>query len=327
MIIKKYTQFIKENLEEFKSIGEWVDSLSNDDYILNIVNRYLDDINPDIKLSNAINLLDDNEKNDIKSQIEEYLENGLESETKILASTDIKKLSESFEVEPIIQQEISIAGKGVFSSFLKSLTALGRKDSKPNYEDCPSDFLMFYKYDGLNSTDVKSIFSRFKSLIRYTDMIDYGKNEISLYFGIKCDGQFEYGISYDKLLPIGQFKLSKSSIKWLIQLESKSASSIKKELVNLSFNDIILLGMIKKEMVLYKPGYFEKKSYPFISDKVISFGYYGIGKWENGKIDNNEYLDIKNNFTNWVLSKKWGSKILVSIKPESFWLYINIKIK
>ena len=327
MIIKKYIQFIKENSGDFNSLGEWVDSLSDDSYIMNIVNRYLGDIGPDIELSNAINLLDDNEQRDIKSQIEEYLQNGLtEVEPKILASTNIEELTESLEA-PVQEQEISVAGKGVFSSFLKSLTALGKKESTPDYENCPEDFLIFYSYQNLDSNGVKMIFSRFKSLLRYSDMIDYVKNEINLYFGIKCDGQFEYGISYDSLLPIGQFKLSQSSIKWLVQLESKSAHSLKKELVNLTYNDILLLGSIKRDMKEFNPGYHEKRSYPTITDKVISFGYYGVGRWDNGKLDDGEYMNIKNNFTTWVLSKKWGSKVLVSVKPQSFWLYIHIKLK
>ena len=330
MIIKKYIQFIKESSEDFKSLGEWIESISDDDYVMNIVNRYLGDIGSDIELSNAINLLDEVEQNDIKAQVQDYLENGLvDIEPQMVASTDLEELTEALETleEPIIQQEINVAGKGVFSSFLKSLTALGRKESSPDYENCPKDFLIYYNYENLNTNDVKIIFSRFKSLLRYSDKIDYGKNEINLYFGIKCDGQFEYGISYDNLLPIGQFKLSISSIKWLVQQQSKSAQSIKKELVNLTYNDILTLGKIKMDMVDFNPGYHEKRSYPTITDRVISFGYYGIGKWDNGKLDEGEYMNIKNNFTTWVISKKWGGKVLVSVKPQSFWLYIHIKLK
>ena len=330
MIIKKYIQFIKESSEDFKSLGEWIESISDDDYVMNIVNRYLGDIGSDIELSNAINLLDEAEQSDIKSQVQDYLQNGLvEIDPQVLTSTEIEDLSEGLELmpAPVIQQEISVAGKGVFSSFLKSLTALGRKESSPDYENCPKDFLIYYNYKNLNTNDVKIIFSRFKSLLRYSDKIDYSKNEINLYFGIKCDGQFEYGISYDNLLPIGQFKLSISSIKWLVQQQSKSAQSIKKELVNLTYNDILLLGKIKMDMVDFNPGYHEKRSYPTINDRVISFGYYGVGKWDNGKLDEGEYMNIKNNFTTWVISKKWGGKVLVSVKPQSFWLYIHIKLK
>ena len=318
--LKLYERFISES----ESLGDLVERLSDDDYIMNIVNRYIKETSHDIKLSNAVNLLSDDEKSDIKSQIDKYLENGIEEkDPEIITSTETEELMEDVQV----QTEISVAGKGVFNSFLKSITALGHKESKPDWEKCPSNFLVFYNYSISSSSDVKLIFSRFKSLLRYVDMIDYGKNEVDLYFGIRCDGQFEYGIRYDRLLPMGTFKISQSVIKWIVQLESKSAQSLKKELVNLSYNDILTLGKIKTDMKEFNPGYSEKISYPTITDKIISFGYYGIGKWDNGKLDDGELLNIKNNFTTWVISKKWGSKVLVSVKPQSFWLYIHIKLK
>jgi hypothetical protein len=64
---------------------------------------------------------------------------------------------------------------------LKSLTALGKK-KKPDFEKCPNDFL-YYHYPNINS-DVKTVFSRFKSLTTYVGLIDYAKNEVDLYFGI-----------------------------------------------------------------------------------------------------------------------------------------------
>ena len=70
-MIKKYLEFIKENKEDFNSLGEWVESLYSDEYIKNIVNRFLGEITPDIKLSNDINLLDSREQADIKKQIED----------------------------------------------------------------------------------------------------------------------------------------------------------------------------------------------------------------------------------------------------------------
>lgn len=321
MIIKKYLDFIKES--ENNSFGEWVESLIDDDYIKNIVARFTGDIDPSIRLANAINVLDDRDKSDIKSQIKKYLSVGIEEkEPEVTATADVDGLNEAQ-----VQEEISLAGKGIFNSFLKSLTSLGKKETSSSPEKCPDTFLIFYHYENLVSEEVKTIFSRFKSLSRYVDMIDYGKNEVSLYFGIKSDGKFQYGIAYEDLKPIGEFKLSKSTIKWILSLDSKSAFSLKKDLVNLSYSDILTLGTIKTEMLQYKPGYSEKRAYPTINDRVISFGWYGVGKWENGKLDPNELLTIKNNFNSWVITKKWGTKVLVSINPKSFWLWIHIKLK
>lgn len=319
-MIKRYLDFIKESqINDFNSLGEWIESLINDEYVRNIIARYTKDSDHSIDLSNAINILDDKTKQEIKAQIDYYLENGIEEkEPQFLVSTDL---------EPLMESEITIAGKGIFISFLKSLTSLGQKEVQPSWEKCPDGFLLFYHYPNLQSEDVKQVFSRFKSLTRYLDIVDYQKNETDLYFGIKCDGNFEYGVHYDVLKPIGQFRLSQSVIKWICQIESKSASSLKKELVNLTLADVVTLGKIKTDMLTFNPGYHEKKLSPMLKDRVISFGYFGVGRWDNGKIDEGELMNVKNNFTTWLLTKRWGSKVLISVKPNSFWLYLHLKLK
>jgi hypothetical protein len=319
-MIKKYLEFINENYDGFDTLGEWVSSLFYDDYVRDLVQRYTGDINPQIDLENAINILDTQKKNELKYQIDKYLKDGLsEEKPEVLVSTDLEELTESVE--------ITTAGKGIFTSFLKCLTSLGLKESQPHVEKCPNDFLLFYYFPNLEYSVVKQIFSRFKSLLSYIDLMDYGKNEVSLYFGLKCDGEFQYGFYYEEPLPIGKFKLTQSVIRWICQLDSKSASSLKKEIVNLTSSDILTFGSIKTDMESFQPGYFEKRLAPQIKDRVISFGYYGIGKWDNGKLDEGELQNIKNNFTTWVLSKKWGGKVLLSVKPMSFWVYLHIKLK
>lgn len=342
MIIKKYLEFINES-NEF-NLGLWLvepneegKSLSDDDYIMNIINRYINDyyklyagkdVNPDIDLENAVNLLEDRTKEEIKKQVDEYLKNGIvEKEPIVLTSTETDGLLESVEVPTETPTEITIAGKGIFTSFLKSLTALGLKESNPNWEKCPDDFLLYYFFPNLDAESVKQIFGRFKSLTRYLHLVDYQQNIVNLYFGLTTSGQCEYGIQYGERQPIGQFKLSQSVVKWMLSLESKSAQSLKKEIVNLSYIDMMVLGKIKDDMKSFSPGYFEKRLTPMLRDRIATFGFYGVGKWNNGKLDEGEYLNIKNNFTTWLLSKKWGSKVLISVNPESFWLYIHIKLK
>jgi hypothetical protein len=81
-------------------------------------------------------------------------------------------------------------------------------------------------------------------------------------------------------------------------------------------------------MAQFIPGYFESKSNPTISDKkIISFGWYGVGKWDNGKLDEGELENIKQNFVRWLMTKKWSDKVLISLKSNSFWVYIYIKLK
>lgn len=316
-MIKRYLQFITEDKEE--SFGQWVESLYSDEYVKNIVNRYIGDIGSDIRLANAINLLDEATQKEIRQQIDHYQEVGIEEKEPIIAA--------STDLEPLTESEITMAGKGIFHSFLKALTALGQKERQCETEKCPDEFLLFYLCENLDAVAVKQVFSRFRSLVPYLDSIDYGKNETSLYFGVKCDGNVEYGVSYDVNAPFGTFKLNQSAINWLNNLDSKSAFALKKELVNLSYSDILTLGKAKSEMMQYNPGYHEKRLRPVLKDRVLSFGYQGIGKWDNGKLDEAELMNLKNNFVTWLLSKSWGSKVLISVKPASYWLYIRIKLK
>jgi hypothetical protein len=102
---------------------------------------------------------------------------------------------------------------------------------------------------------------------------------------------------------------------------------LKKILVNLTYQDILTFGEIKKDMLTYRPGYYEKRSYPIIEDRVISFGYFGISRWDNGKLDDDEFKSIKKYFNSWLLSRKWGGRILMNVKAFSFWVYFNIKLK
>lgn len=319
MIIKKYLKFLKENKD---SIGEWVEThYEKHDYVKNIVNRYIKDIDPEIRLANAVNLLKDNEKQEIKTQIENYLEKGIEDkDVDITTTVDIS--------ESIVNGEVTKVGKGVFRSFLKSLIALSQKETSSNWSKTPVDFLYYYHFDNLDSNDVKTIFKRFKSLSRYLDLIDYGKNELDLYFGVKVDAYFEYGIRYeDNLIPIGQFKLGARTIRWILNLNARIVKDIKKNLVNLSYKDIIILGKIKSDIKNFDPGYFKSKSNIQVKDDILMIGYYGYGKWESGKIDNNELVKFKSKLSKFILSKKWGKKVLISIKPNSFWVIVNIKLK
>lgn len=338
-MIKKFIEFIKENSEnktekDFNSLGEWVEYLfnlyKNDDEKLSnlksIVNRNfniykeddLTDIKSDIRLANAINILDDNAKSEISSLISKFLEGGVEEKDPVIEfSTDL---------EPLTESDITLSGKGVFTSFLKSLTALGQKDISANIDKSPDDYLFYYHYD-LLSEDVKSIFKRYSSLSRYLDFIPYDKNNIELYFGIKCDGQFEYGIFNGQFNTIGQFKLSSGVIKWLLGLELKSAYNLKKNLVNFNYNDLITIGKIKNDLNDFNPGFFENKSKICVNDRVVSIGYQGIGKWDNGQLDIGEFQNLKTNFNNWIITKKWADKVQFGIKPSSYWVYFNLKIK
>ena len=319
-MIKRYNQFIIESYskEEHHSLGEYIEQLADtDEQVRMFAAQMTGDIDPAIRLSNAINLLDDLKKVELLKRVENHL-NGVEGKTHIAATVDAKTVTPT---EPI--QEAY--GKSVLTTFFKCLTALGFKDNTPQTVEVPAEFLIFFKLSGVESSRIEGVFSRFKSLQSIN--IDYTQPNMGLYFGIKCDGNFEYGYYYDILIPIGQFKLSKSSYNGLKLSDLKSASGLKKLLVNLTFEDIMLMSKIKLEMDKFNPGYFEQKMVPQITDRMMTFGFYGVGKWDNGQLDAGELENVKSNLKTFLMKYRWSEKILISVSPSKFWIYIQIKLK
>ena len=316
-MIKRYNDFIQESFskENHHSLGEYIEQLAeNDEFIQMIVGQMTGDIDVSIRMSNAINLLDDLQKVELLKRVENHL-NGVEGKTHVAATVDAKT------VEPIDEAY----GKNVLNTFFKCLTALGFKENSPQTNEVPTEFLMFFKLSGVDSSRIEGVFRRFKSLQSIN--VDYSHPTMGLYFGIKCDGLFEYGYYYDELIPIGQFKLTKSIYNQIKLSELKSASGLKKILVNLNFEDIVLMSKIKVEMDKFSHGYFEQKMVPQILERTMTFGYYGVGKWDNGQLDAGEFENVKNNLKAFLMKYKWSEKIMISVQPSKFWVYIQIKLK
>ena len=227
-----------------------------------------------------------------------------------------------------ILESQTIAGKNTFKCFLKVLTALGLKDTKPNWEKTPDNFIIFFKTQEIDITNVKSIMGRYNHFDAFLNEINYTHNDCQLYYGFKCDMTFEYGISTDdQIIPIGKFKLTTGIINYLLTLSSPSSVNLKRELIHLDINKLSLICKIKTEMMKFVPGMSDKKSNPIINDNIISFGYYGIGKWENGKMDSVDLESIKIKFKAFLSKYKWSEKVQISISSNQFWVYLNIKIK
>jgi len=319
-MIKNYNQFIKESFNGFRTIGEYIESISkNNDYALNIISQYTQDIDPTVRLSNAINLLDKATQDFIIKMIQDY-KNGTEEQKEpvVTAYTDVN-LSEANEV---------IAGKNLFKCYLKVFTALGLKETKPDWENTPESFLIYFKTGLIDVNGIKSVMSRYRYFDTFINEIDYTQNECQLYFGIKCDSTFEYGIvTEDQIIPIGKFKLTKGILNWILTLDSPSSINLKRELLHLDISKIALFCKIKNEMKNFIPGSSEKKMNPQLNGDIITFGYYGIGKWDNGKMDIGELENVKNNFKIFLAKYKWAERVQVSVTSNQFWLYLNIKLK
>ncbi len=306
-MIKKYFEFSQYG--DHNTLGEYIESLCDDEFIRSLVGEYTKESDPKIRVANAVNLLGDYERLQLLKRVESHL-NGSESKPEITTSSQME-INESY-------------GKGIFTTFLKCLTALGLKENHP-IKETPNDYLFLFKFDKLDYLRVESTFKRFKSL--QLAEIQY-EPDMNLYFGIKINGLLEYGYTTsNKLNEIGSFPMKSSTLNWIKTSDLKSISSFKKVISDLSYNDILLLGKIKSEMEKFKPDYFDQKMIPTVQDKMMTFGYYGYGNWNMGKLNDADLMKFKEFVKDFLLKYKWSDKVLMSVYPNKFWTYIKIKLK
>lgn len=321
-MLKKYLDFINEsNLDEivkkYHSLGEYIESLSeNDSYILNLVAQYTENMDPTIRLANVVNILDKEKQKELLIRIDNYKNDNQSQDIDVTAYAGV--VSENTDV---------LSGKNMFKCFLKSLTALGLKNTDLS-KTKPDDWLFYFKTNEVSVDTLKSIMSRYRHFDYVVNTIEYKHNDCSLYYGIKLDLTFEYGIkTEDQVITIGKFKITKGIINWLLTLDSPSSVNIKKVIVGLNVEDLYLVSKIVPEMKKWRIGDSEKRSGPIFNNGIMSFGFYGVGKWSAGQLDQEDFENVKTNIKRYLSNYKWADKIKVNVTFNDFWIWINIKIK
>jgi len=307
-MIKKYKQYIIESTSSLDTLGQYVSKLAEkDEFIRELVAQYTDGVNQSVDISNAINVLDDDDKIDLLKRVESHL-SGEEKE----ADVSVSKIER-------IQESIGY-GKGVFNSFLKCLTALGLKDNKPEIDDTPSKYLLYFKFADMPSEKVQYVFKRFRSM----SSIPVDNKPTSLFFGLRVYGKIEYGYN-DEV--IGSFKIGRKVFNEIKNSKLKSLSGLRNSLSDISIEDIKLLSDIKNSMAEFSPGFSQKQMSPQLSGRVYSFGYYGYGNWNNGQMADDDITILKEKLKAHLGRNKWAGMVQLSIVPDKFWVYVNIKLK
>lgn len=308
-MVKEYSNFISE---KNRTIGEKIEKLSiGNEYALNIISQYTKDIEPTIRIANAVNLLPRDKQNLIlKLILDEKLGREVNSKPDVLASVHTN-LNES-----------NFAGKNIFKCFLKSITALGQKEISQVWENCPKDFIFYFETQEISVEDLKDVMQRWEFFEKKLNDIEYIHNFVKLYYGVKLDGKFQYGINCgDEMIIIGEYILTKGMIKNILMIDSPSAKNLKKQLSYLDINQILLFGKIKLAMQNFNSGPFEKSLKPVIQDMVISFGFFD-GQIQQGSVEN-----IKLNLRQFLLPFKWHNMVQINVSVTDNHLFINIKIK
>lgn len=309
-----FYDFINEKYDESidGSIGQYISGIAEtDERVREIVASFTQDIKQDIDMSNAINLLDDIKKINLLRMVEDHI-NQKEGDLKVSA-----RMASDNELNE------SVGKRGVFNSFLKSLTALGFKDNDAS-NDVPDGFLFIFRFTDIDPVKQRTIFKRFA----YLDTIEFEESrKVSLYYGLRDDMHIEYGYYYDVFNKIGEFKLTQSIFNKLKTSDFKSLSGFKRKVSQLNFKDIILIQKLKVAMLSFDPGRIESKLQPKINDKIITFSYYGYGTWRSGQLEENDMIGLKDKVKEHLVKHKWSERLLISVSANKFWTYVNFKIK
>ena len=316
-MIINFTDFVVENFSDYDgSLGGYISGLAeNDPRVCDIVSSYTQDIDQSVDMYNAIEVLGDGVKISLLKSVENHI-NGVEAELKV-SDTSVKESPH----EEVLEE--ANGGKGVFTSFLKSLTALGFKENVVS-NDNKSNFLFMFRFVGVDGSDVKQVFKRFKSLQQVH--IEEEKR-LSLYYGVRTDGMLEYGVYIDEMEPIGEFKLKGREFNNYKISKLKSLSGFKKSMVELDYKDLVTMLKLKQVMSEYDPGQVNSKMQPEINGRIMTFGYYGYGTWSVGNINPQDLGDIKDNIKEHLSKYKWTKDCLIAVDARNFWVYINIKLK
>jgi hypothetical protein len=313
--IKSYLDFLKEDNND---LAEEIISLAEgDSYAQTLISKYCKEFDTSVDAYSIISILDKNLQKEILQKIKEY-KSKKEEDPEVFANTDLN----------LLESNSVTAGKNLFSCFLKMLTALGCKNIQANHELTPSEYLVYLVTNDLNYLDIRMVSARFK----YLDMIildmQTSTQVAKLYYGLKNDMKIEYGLTFQETThKIGEFNFKKETFDSLINSTFLSLYNFKKSLNHFGFEKLKIFGKIKKSMNSFNPGYHENKSKPTIDGDIMTLGYYGIGRWDDGYMDHNEIQSVKNNLKHYLIQFPWSENIQLSIVAKEYWLYINIKLK
>jgi hypothetical protein len=305
-MILQFSNFLIESnfydcSKKYGTFGRWVEkNTHNNEYLMSIISPFLIDVDPDIRISNAVDLLSEFDQKQIYAMITSHKERKVES-----TENDVQ------------------GGRNVFKSFLKAgySMSIGKLEKKPN-----KDYIIFYESNSINDDILLQSFGRFRSLqLLYKKTIE--NQECRIFFGVDTNLNFVYGVTtVSARIILGSFRYTKSSFEWSKGLNLNLFSQFKMDIFELNWEDFQLLSKIHKFMLNYPLG--DKTKLESIwSNYILTFSYYGVSKWDNGVMDMGEYENIKTNLKTRLSSESWSKRILLNVSADSFYLKISFKIK
>ncbi len=256
-----HRRYLKRFLEHTgETLGQMITKhIESEPELGRFISPYTKDIPQDVDMANAIDTCDNQTKIHILRAFKEFT--GQTDSKVTIHTSDTELVSES-------------AGKGVFNSFLKTLTSLGHKNNELS-NSVPEGFMIFFQFPVSDKERIKEVFKRFRSLAE--TQVD----QSSLYYGIKDNLVIEYGVGDDVTRsPIGMFTLTKGVYDKLMSSGAGALSGLKKVTGEMTFKDLVLVTSLHRKLKDFNPT--TTISCPKIVNRTYIISYKGFGTWNNG---------------------------------------------
>lgn len=293
-----------EMITQGETLGQMITrEIENDPGLTSFITPYTKDIPQHIDLANAIDISDDQTKIHILRTLREY-KGEMDTEVQVF-TTDTELVSES-------------AGKGIFNTFLKTLTSLGHKNNTQSL-DIPQGFIIFFEFP-TDSGKLKEVFGRFRSLS------ESDTDKSHLYYGIRSDLTLEYGTgSVQDTTPIGSFTLTKGVFDKLLSSPALALSGFKEVFKELSYSDFSLICSLHRKMESFNPT--GTKSAPTVKNRTYVLSFKGFGLWENGVQSRDQLESFMNLIKSHLVGFPKRENFRVKMVANDYWTSVVFILK
>lgn len=293
-----------EMIAQGETLGQMIArEIEKDPGLTSFITPYTKEIPQHIDLANAIDISDEQTKVHILRTLREY-KGEMDTEVRV-STTDTDLVSES-------------AGKGIFNTFLKTLTSLGHKNNTQS-TSVPQGFIIFFEFP-TDSGKLKEVFGRFRSLT------DSDTNKSHLYYGIKPDLTLEYGTgSSGDMVPIGTFRLTKGIFDKLLSSPTLALSGFKEVFKELSYSEFSLICSLHRKMESFNPT--GTKSAPTVKNRTYTLSFKGFGLWENGVQSKDQLESFMNLIKSHLVGFPKRDNFRVKMVAKDYWTSVVFILK
>jgi hypothetical protein len=285
----------------------WVSNLTEKDpSLLDIIDEYIEDKDPTIGLENLLDTLNSSQKENLRKRIEDKL------------SKDSPK-----QVTTSIQSIDPIRQKTLFKLFVKTLSFIDgiEVEKKPK-----RDWLVYFTTKKIWREKLLNLSTRITSINQEVEKIPGDQKWVKAFWGVKNDGLFCYGFyTKSEFYPIQEVKFTGNFSRYISSLGAKILWEIKRDFMEVTPQNLLLLGKIKTSVDEFD--FPSSDKFSLWEKHLLHFSWYGLGVWSSREIDTSSFEKIKEEIKEKLRSYRWSNKVKISLRAEEFWIHLYIQIK